>query len=122
MVRSPSIDSIAPTPLVYSYNNQHHIKYNLMPLPVVEILESAFHPLSSQTVAHLSCGNELQRPKSDFQIRRVSLEVVEGTGDAGLQLRRVLSRRACGRDLVEGTHGCGVFEVEQVELRFALKK
>jgi hypothetical protein len=86
-----------------------------MPLPIVELLSIHVY-LSSQCIAHLSCGNELKRSKCDFEVGRVGLEVIERTGDAGFELGRVLTRWARGRDLVEGAHDCGVLEKEKSKL------
>jgi hypothetical protein len=62
--------------------------------------------------AHLSCGNELKGSQCGLQIGGVGLEVVESTSDTGLKLGWLLAGRARGRDLIEGTHGCGCREKE----------
>jgi hypothetical protein len=74
------------------------------------------YPLRARTTnwlkAYLSRRNELKRSKSSLEIRSVSLEVVESTGNASLELRGILAGWARGRDLVEGTHDCGCREKE----------
>lgn len=57
--------------------------------------------------SHLACGHELKRAERDLEVGGVGLEVVESSRDAGLELGGALARRARGRDLVEGAHGCG---------------
>ena len=57
----------------------------------------------------------MKRSKCDLEVGRVGLQVVERTGDAGLELGRVLARWARGRDLVEGTHDCGVLVEREVQ-------
>lgn len=66
--------------------------------------------------SHLSGRDELQRPQRDLEIGGVGLEVVQGASDVGLQLGRVLPRRAVGGDLVD-THGCGVDLTMRDEIR-----
>jgi hypothetical protein len=58
-------------------------------------------------VCGLSCSylarrDELQWSQRTLHVGDVGLEVVERIGDAGLDLRRRLPRRAVGGDLVEG--------------------
>jgi hypothetical protein len=62
--------------------------------------------------AHLSCGNELKWSQCGLQVGGVGLEIVKSASDAGLELGWLLARWARGRDLVEGTHGCGCREKE----------
>lgn len=57
--------------------------------------------------SYLACGHELKRAERDLEVGGVRLEVVESSRDAALELGRALARRARGRDLVEGAHGCG---------------
>lgn len=52
--------------------------------------------------SHLLSVDELQRTQRRLEVGGVGLQVMEGRGDLGLELRRVLARRAIGRDLVEG--------------------
>lgn len=59
--------------------------------------------------SHLPRRHKLQWPKRGLHVRNVRLQVIEGFGDLGLQLRRTLSRRACRRDLVEMSHDRGVW-------------
>ncbi len=66
--------------------------------------------VAASVYSHLTGRDELQRPEGDLEIGSVGLELVESSGNAALQLRRVLAGRAVRRDLVErrGTHvgGC----------------
>lgn len=48
----------------------------------------------------------MKRAERDLEVGGVGLKVVESSRDAGLQLGGALARRARGRDLVEGAHGC----------------
>jgi hypothetical protein len=68
--------------------------------------------------AHLSCGNELKGSERDLQVGGVGLEVIERTGDAGLELGWVLTGWARGRDLVEGAHDCG--DCREEKQKFAM--
>lgn len=52
--------------------------------------------------SHLLSVDELQRTQRRLEVGGVGLQVVEGRGDLGLELRGVLARRAVGRNLVEG--------------------
>lgn len=52
--------------------------------------------------SHLLGIDELQRTQRRLEVGGVGLQVVEGRGDLGLKLRRVLARGAVGRDLVQG--------------------
>ena len=47
---------------------------------------------------------ELKGSQSGLHVGGVGFQVIDGIGDAGLQLRRMLARRAVGRDLVEMGH------------------
>lgn len=60
-------------------------------------------------MSYLASRHELQRPQRGPHVWDVGLEVVESIGDAGLDFRRVLPRRAVGRNLVESglRHDCG---------------
>lgn len=60
--------------------------------------------------SYLAGGDELQRPQGAAHVRDVGLELVDGIGDAGLNLAGVGARRRVGGDLVKGggRHGCGV--------------
>ena len=51
--------------------------------------------------SYLLGRDELQRSEGSLEVGSASLEVVEGTSDAGLELRGVLARGRVGRDLVE---------------------
>lgn len=53
-------------------------------------------------ISYLSRAHELQRPEGALHVRDVGLELIQGSCDVGLDLGRVLPRRAVGRDLVEG--------------------
>lgn len=68
--------------------------------------------------AYLSCRNELKRSESSLEIGGVGLEVIESTGNAGLELRGILTGWARGRDLVEGTHDCGCREGGKIVANF----
>lgn len=58
--------------------------------------------------SHLSGRDELQGSEGRLEVGSVGLEIVKSASDAGLELRRVLARRAVRRDLVQsGTHDCG---------------
>lgn len=68
--------------------------------------------------SYLACGHELERAESGLHVGDVALEVVEGIGDAGLDLRGGLPRWAVWRDLVQGggRHGgwrCGLKRDEE---------
>ncbi len=52
----------------------------------------------------------MKRSQCGLQVGGVGLEVVESASDVGLELGWLLTRWARGRDLVEGTHGCGCRE------------
>lgn len=67
---------------------------------------------------YLTRRNELQRPQRGLHVRDIRLQVVEGICDTGLELRRLLPRRARCCDLVEGSHGCDREVVAGRELRF----
>jgi hypothetical protein len=89
MVRSPSDIHSADTK-----TNLCHCRYIRCSSCRIQLFLSAVE-------AHLSSGNELKGAESGLQVGGVGLEVVEGTGDAGLKLRWVLARWAVGSDLVE---------------------
>lgn len=65
------------------------------------IRESLGYGMSSESSSHLTGRHNLQRPEGGLEIGSVALELVKSGRDAGLQLGRVLARRAVGRDLVE---------------------
>lgn len=71
-------------------------------------------------IAYLSSRDELERTKSALQVGGVGLEVVEGSSNAGLELRWLRTGRAVRRDLVEGTHVCWC--CREVEDRIVRKK
>ena len=50
-----------------------------------------------------------------LQVGGVGLEIIESASDAGLELGWLLARWARGRDLVEGTHDCGVLVEREVQ-------
>lgn len=61
--------------------------------------------------SYLLGRDELQRSESSLEVGSAGLEVVEGTSDAGLELRGVLAGGRVRRDLVErgGRHfDCGL--------------
>jgi len=68
--------------------------------------------------SHLAGRDELQRPEGGLEVGGVGLEVVEGAGDALLELRGVLAAGAVGRDLVEGrgahVGGCRGYRVDDL--------
>ena len=51
--------------------------------------------------SYLAGGDELQRPQGAAHVRDVGLELVDGIGNAGLDLAGVGARRRVGGDLVE---------------------
>lgn len=56
-------------------------------------------------LSYLASRNELERPQRAAHVRDVGLEIIESSGDAGLDLRGALPRWAVGGDLVErGRH------------------
>jgi hypothetical protein len=61
-----------------------------------------------------------------LEVGGVGLEVIESASDAGLELGWLLAGWARGRDLVEGTHGCGCREKESLgefaKLMFEIQK
>jgi hypothetical protein len=65
--------------------------------------------LTGSSCSYLASGDELQWSQRALQVGDVGLEVVEGIGDAGLDLRGRLPRWAVRSDLVERgrTHGDG---------------
>ena len=60
-------------------------------------------------LSYLAGRHELERAESGLHVWDVGLEVVESIGDAGLDLRGRLPRRAVWRNLVQGggRHGVG---------------
>lgn len=74
----------------------------------------------AETEAYLTGRNELQRPQRGLHIRDVGLQVVEGVCDTALELRRLLPRGTCRRDLVEGSHNCGRGVIAVLGLTFEL--
>lgn len=52
--------------------------------------------------SYLAGGDELERPEGGAHVRDVGLELVESSGDAGLDLIGLGPRGGVGRDLVEG--------------------
>ena len=70
-------------------------------------------------LSYLASGDELQRPQRTAHVWDIGLKVVERIGDVGLDLRGVLTRRAVGRDLVEGggRHFCFMFWSDCCESR-----
>ena len=63
--------------------------------------------------SYLAGGDELERSQSTAHVWNVGLELVESVCNVGLDLRRVLSRGAVARDLVECGH-CGCMCDERV--------
>jgi hypothetical protein len=59
-------------------------------------------------LSYLTSRDKLERSQGGLEVRDVGLEFVKGGCDAGLQLGRMLPRRAVGSDLVEGwlRHDC----------------
>lgn len=65
---------------------------------------------SQVVISYLLGRDELQRSEGSLEVGSAGLEVVEGTSDAGLELRGVLAGGRVRRDLVErgGRHfDCG---------------
>jgi len=56
----------------------------------------------------LSGGDDLKRAESGLEVGGVALKVVKSTSNAGLELAGLRARWAVGRDLVDGTHDCGL--------------
>jgi hypothetical protein len=52
-------------------------------------------------LSYLAGRDKLQRAQRTLQVGDIVLEVSQRVGDAGLNLGRVLPRRAVGRDLVQ---------------------
>jgi hypothetical protein len=55
--------------------------------------------------AYLAGRDELQGAQGGAHVLNVVLELIESSGNAGLNLRGVLARRRVGSDLVEVRHG-----------------
>jgi len=60
------------------------------------------------SIAYLSGGDDLKRAESGLEVGGVALKVVKSTSNAGLELAGLRARWAVGRDLVDGTHDCGL--------------
>ena len=75
---------------------------------------SAISPYSFvYSSSYLARRDKLQGPKGTLHVRDVGLELIQGGGDAGLDLGGLLPRWAVGRDLVECLlrHDGGVVEM-----------
>ncbi len=70
--------------------------------------------------SYLTGRNELQRPQRALHVRDVGFQIVEGTRDAVLELRRFLPRWTGRCNLVEGSHDCGRGVGAVLGLRFRL--
>lgn len=78
-------------------------------------LEMTWHCRSSErwllcscsAVAYLAGRDELQGAQGGAHVLDVVLELIESSGNAGLNLRGVLARRRVGGDLVEVRHDGG---------------
>ena len=57
--------------------------------------------------AYLASRDKLQRPQGSLQIGGVGFKVGQSGRQRGLELRRMLPRRAIGGNLVEAGHDCG---------------